>query len=56
VTIPLASAFLCCNCDTISDSLRSCPKCGETISLLSLSAILNRAVSLEMKERVNNGK
>ena len=39
--IPLASAFLCVDCDHIGNSSRQCPACASR-ALLSLANVLNR--------------
>ena len=41
VFIPLASAFLCVDCDHIGNSSRQCPACASR-ALLSLANVLNR--------------
>lgn len=43
VTIPLTSAFLCSDCNSISNSSVLCPKCASN-SLFPLATWLNRTV------------
>ena len=40
-SIPLASAYLCCDCEHIGDCPTQCPACAST-ALLSLKQVLNR--------------
>ena len=40
-TIPLSSAYLCVNCNSVGPSAIECPDC-KSKSLLSLSAVLDR--------------
>lgn len=44
--IPLASAYLCQDCDAIGNSATRCPACAST-ALLGLSCILNRTDGVE---------
>lgn len=39
--IPLASAYLCQDCNCVSNCSRRCPACASEV-LMSLSGILNR--------------
>jgi hypothetical protein len=39
--IPLASAYLCQDCNCVSNCSRTCPACASEV-LMSLSCILNR--------------
>jgi hypothetical protein len=41
--IPLASAYLCQDCNSIGNCSRQCPACASEV-LLGLSAVLNREV------------
>jgi len=41
--IPLTSAYLCQDCNSIGNCARQCPACASEV-LLSLSAVLNREV------------
>jgi hypothetical protein len=41
--IPLVSAYLCPNCNSIGNSARQCPACACEV-LMSLSGVLNRQV------------
>jgi hypothetical protein len=41
IHIPLTSAFLCLDCDRVTDSRHACPACASE-SLMGLSAVLNR--------------
>jgi hypothetical protein len=41
--IPLASAYLCTDCNCVSNCSRSCPACASE-ALMGLSGILNREV------------
>jgi hypothetical protein len=41
--IPLASAYLCSDCNCVSNCSRSCPACASE-ALMGLSGILNREV------------
>jgi hypothetical protein len=41
--IPLVSAYLCPNCNSIGNSARQCPACASEV-LMSLSGVLNRQV------------
>ena len=40
---PLASAYLCQDCNSVGNSAMKCPACASTV-LLSLSAVLDRQV------------
>lgn len=42
MSIPLDSAYLCPECDVITDSATACPKCLGT-NLLALAGVLNRS-------------
>ena len=41
--IPLSSAYLCQDCNSIGNCARQCPACASEV-LMSLSAVLNREV------------
>jgi hypothetical protein len=41
--IPLASAYLCQDCNSIGNCARQCPACASEV-LMSLSGVLNREV------------
>ena len=41
--IPLASAYLCTDCNCVSNCSRQCPACASE-ALMGLSGILNREV------------
>lgn len=41
--IPLASAYLCTDCNNVSNCSRQCPACASE-ALMGLSGILNREV------------
>jgi len=41
--IPLSSAYLCQDCDSIGNCARQCPACASEV-LMSLSGVLNREV------------
>lgn len=41
--IPLASAYLCQDCNCIGNCARKCPACASEV-LMSLSGVLNRQV------------
>jgi ferredoxin len=41
--IPLTSAYLCQDCNSIGNCARQCPACASEV-LLSLSGVLNREV------------
>lgn len=43
--IPLASAYLCTDCNNVSNCSRSCPACASE-ALMGLSGILNREVEV----------
>lgn len=49
--IPLASAFLCCDCDAVGDSSTVCPACAGS-HLLALSRVLGRESSRKGSERL----
>lgn len=38
---PLAEATLCLDCNTVTDAMRNCPRCGSA-ALLSLANVLDR--------------
>jgi len=42
--MPLSSAYLCPDCNSIGNCARQCPACASE-ALLSLSAVLNREVA-----------
>jgi len=44
--IPLKSAYLCPECDSIGNNSQSCPACAST-ALMSLASILDREVETE---------
>jgi hypothetical protein len=46
--IPLRSAYLCQDCDSIGNSAVRCPACASEV-LLGLSAVLDREVVAERK-------
>ena len=48
--MPLASAWLCQDCNSIGNRSGSCPACASS-ALLSLSAILNRDTAEDELER-----
>ena len=39
--IPLDKAWVCVNCDTVSDSQKVCPACASTQDQLNLAAMLD---------------
>jgi ferredoxin len=41
--IPLSSAYLCQDCNSIGNCARQCPACASEV-LMSLSGVLNREV------------
>lgn len=49
-TIPLARAYHCLDCDTISDNSLSCPACGSTTQF-PLASWINRPAVLTGIER-----
>ncbi len=44
MSIPLASAYLCVNCDHVSNSGIRCGHCSSEFGLLSLANVLDRPV------------
>jgi hypothetical protein len=48
---PLESAYLCQDCNTISDNSGSCPACASTV-LMNLASVLDREVTPAQEERV----
>jgi hypothetical protein len=46
-TIPLRDAYLCLDCETISDNSVACPKCS-SIAVYSVSRFIDREI--EMKD------
>ena len=42
--IPLTSAYLCQDCNSVGNCARQCPACASEV-LLSLAAVLNREVA-----------
>jgi RNA polymerase subunit RPABC4/transcription elongation factor Spt4 len=44
--IPLKSAYLCPDCDSIGNNSESCPACAST-GLMNLASILDREVEAE---------
>lgn len=49
--VRLRFAYLCANCDVISEHSDNCPSCGST-ALISLSKILNRRPDEKQRESV----
>jgi hypothetical protein len=45
--IRLQEAYLCCNCEVVSDSATVCPACASR-SLLALSRVLSRESSAQV--------
>jgi hypothetical protein len=45
--IPLTSAYLCQDCNCVSNSSRRCPACASEV-LMGLAGVLNREVVEEM--------
>jgi len=43
IHIPLASAYLCSDCNCVSNCSRSCPACASEV-LLNLAGVLDREV------------
>jgi hypothetical protein len=41
-SIPIASAFICCQCEHVIPTAQVCPRCGSALSIASLSAWLHR--------------
>jgi len=48
--IPLASAYLCQDCNCVSNCSRRCPACASEV-LMGLSAILDREVVEEVPHK-----
>jgi hypothetical protein len=49
--IPLESAYLCPDCNSIGNNSRSCPACASTV-LMSLAGVLDREVAQAVEQRV----
>jgi hypothetical protein len=45
--IPLVSAYLCQDCNCISNSARQCPACASVV-LMGLAGVLNRKPEVNM--------
>ena len=46
--IPLAFAYLCQDCNCISNSARQCPACA-SVALMALAGVLNREPEVNMQ-------
>ncbi len=51
IHIPLTSAYLCQDCNSVGNCSMQCPACASTV-LMNLSAVLNREVDAVAKEVV----
>jgi hypothetical protein len=49
--IPLESAYLCPDCNSIGNNSRSCPACASTV-LMSLAGVLDREEAQVKEEQV----
>lgn len=49
VHVPLTSAYLCQDCNSVGNCSTQCPACASTV-LMSLSAVLNREVEAVVEE------
>lgn len=49
VHIPLTSAYLCQDCNSVGNCSTQCPACASTV-LMNLSAVLNREVEAVVEE------
>ena len=47
ISLPLADAYLCINCDAVGNSAIRCPACASE-TLLPLASVLNREPQEEM--------
>ncbi len=45
--IPLASAYLCQDCNCIGNSAKQCPACA-SVALMNLAGVLNRQTQVNM--------
>lgn len=52
--IPLTSAYLCQDCNSIGNCARQCPACASEV-LMSLSGVLNREVHEVVKPKYMYG-
>ncbi len=50
--IPLASAYLCQDCNCVCNSANQCPACASVV-LMGLSGILNRRSEVEVIAKVS---
>jgi hypothetical protein len=49
--IPLASAYLCPDCDCVGNSSRQCPACACEV-LIALAGVLNRGIESPSRSKV----
>jgi hypothetical protein len=50
--IPLSSAYLCQDCNSIGNCARQCPACASSV-LMNLSGVLDREVECAKHQAVN---